>query len=113
MVAVWPEFQDASSDGRNHTSEATSSGRPKRLSGCVAATSSSRASYRAPAILVFTTAGATALIRIAGASSTASSVVTRDNIAVVAPYQPMPHCPNIEKADDVAELLLAFFDRTS
>lgn len=44
-----------------------------------------RPSYGAPANLVFTTAGATALIRIAGASSTASSVVTRDNIALVAP----------------------------
>src|SRR5690349_2313740 len=87
---VWPVIHDASSDSRNHTSEPTSSGRPSRLSGYVAATSASRPSYRAPANLVFTTAGATALTRISGASSTASSIVTRASIAFVAPYQPMP-----------------------
>ena len=72
MTSTCPVTQAASSPARNATAAATSSGQPNRRIGYDALTCSSRPSYNAVANRVLTTAGATALTRIAGASSSAS-----------------------------------------
>ena len=72
-----PVIQSAASEARNTIARAMSSGVPRRPRGCIpAATASSCQSISES--LVLTTAGATALTRIEGASSSASCRVRVD-----------------------------------